>query len=363
MAVNALLGRRHSSHDVGSSGSHGGPAGDLVALGSQFLGGGQHGGHQTAQQAGPGGNSGGGGGSSAGHLVEQLAANLLSGPDKPAGPQNYSGGPTQGQHVHQGGLAGAVMGGLAHMVGGRPGHEQNVRFRYRTGIVPTTPLAPDANEQVGPRLWLLTLRDRGKLLWRRSHVSPAGLRPNAWPSPFWECLQFCFPEPTAAFLSTRPSRESGERLVPSPAGTGARASGSHICSASSRPGISRHTSYARGHAAGGWFVRTRNTQLRTATATTPAVSPRAWRLWCIWRPVSVRWPTTLSRTLLPWPRRLREPLLASVLLLISDAWRSHFVSNWHLFSRAFCLRRAPRQRPPVTLRLPDEPQTTWRVRR
>ena len=119
MAMNAILGGKQTSRHNGHGSS------PLSGLASQFLGGGHGGGH--------GGSHGGGGGGSGGHdgkqstagkLVGQLASNLLSPSDKPEQPQNYHGGQSSGgsQH-HQGGLAGAVFGGVAQVFGGKHGHE------------------------------------------------------------------------------------------------------------------------------------------------------------------------------------------------------------------------------------------------
>ncbi len=109
--MNALLGGGKQG-----SGGHGGsnPLGNLAG---QFLGGGSH-----------GGGSGGGKQSSGlgGKLVGQLASNLFSPSNKPAAPQNYHGGQTSGgghsQPHNQGGIAGAVFGGVAELFGGgKPG--------------------------------------------------------------------------------------------------------------------------------------------------------------------------------------------------------------------------------------------------
>lgn len=104
MAMNAILGGGKNSGHGGGGGSGAGALGDLA---SQFLG----------------GSSGGGGGkhSGASKLVGQLASNLFSPSDKPEAPQNYHGGHQQSQSGHSGGLAGAVMGGVAHMFGGKQG--------------------------------------------------------------------------------------------------------------------------------------------------------------------------------------------------------------------------------------------------
>lgn len=130
--MNALLGGKHGSHS-GGSGQHG--SSPLGGLASQFLGGhgsssGSHGGH------------GGDGKNSAGKLVGQLASSFLhSSSNKPSpSPQNYHGGQASGhgqssQGGHNGGLAGAVMGGVANMFGNKPGHGANVRLiRIQCGL-------------------------------------------------------------------------------------------------------------------------------------------------------------------------------------------------------------------------------------
>ncbi|OAA54888.1 WW/Rsp5/WWP domain protein [Cordyceps fumosorosea ARSEF 2679] len=109
IAMNALLGGKQSSGGGGSSA--------LGSLANQFLG----------------GSSGGGGKNSSGiggKLVGQLASNLFSPSDKPEAPSNYHGGQTQNASTHQqGGLAGAVMGGVASMFGGQQG-SSNQNFGY-----------------------------------------------------------------------------------------------------------------------------------------------------------------------------------------------------------------------------------------
>ena len=104
MAMNALLGGKQGG---GGSGGGGG-MGNLGSLANQFLGGG----------------SGGGGGKTSsglgGKLVGQLASNLFSPSEKPEAPSNYHGGQNSNASSHQqGGLAGAVMGGVASMFGGQ----------------------------------------------------------------------------------------------------------------------------------------------------------------------------------------------------------------------------------------------------
>ncbi|PQK16447.1 hypothetical protein BB8028_0006g07670 [Beauveria bassiana] len=110
MAMNALLGGKQG-------GSSGGGSSSLGNLANQFLGGGGGGGGKTSSGIG-------------GKLVGQLASNLFSPSDKPEAPSNYHGGQTQNASGHhQGGLAGAVMGGVASMFGGQQG-SGNQNFGY-----------------------------------------------------------------------------------------------------------------------------------------------------------------------------------------------------------------------------------------
>lgn len=115
MAMNALLGGKHGSSGS-SNNQHG--SNPLGSLAGQFLGGQHDGGSSGSHGSGDKPSSG-----VAGKIVGQLASNLLSPSNKPPPPQNYHGGQTFGQSSHhQGGLAGSVMGGVANMFGGKPGH-------------------------------------------------------------------------------------------------------------------------------------------------------------------------------------------------------------------------------------------------
>lgn len=107
MAMNAILGGKKQSS--GGSG--------IGGLASQFL--------SSGNGGGSGGHSSGGSGI-AGKLAGQLASNLFSPSDKPAPPQNYHGGQNTHKPSHQGGIAGAVFGGVAHMFGGK--ESSGVRF-------------------------------------------------------------------------------------------------------------------------------------------------------------------------------------------------------------------------------------------
>lgn len=118
MAMNALLGGGKNTSHGSSSNNSSNPLGNLGSLASQFLGGGSHG-------SGGSSSSGAGKNSSAGKLVGQLASSFMGSAtatsEKPPPPQNYHGGQSSSGSQHQqGGLAGAVMGGVAHMFGGKP---------------------------------------------------------------------------------------------------------------------------------------------------------------------------------------------------------------------------------------------------
>ena len=99
--MSSLSGNNH-----GGQQSHG-----AAGLASQLLGGLTH----------SGGGSSGGQSSSGigGKLASQLASNLFHSSDKPPPPQNYHGGQSA-QSSNSGGLAGSMMGGVAHMFGGKP---------------------------------------------------------------------------------------------------------------------------------------------------------------------------------------------------------------------------------------------------
>ncbi|KAG6042233.1 hypothetical protein E4U41_002576 [Claviceps citrina] len=111
MAMNAILGGKKQSSGVGA----------LGGLASQFLGGGSGGGHS--------GGSGGGNGL-AGQLAGKLASNLFSPSEKPAPPQNYHGSHNSNKPSQQGGIAGAVFGGVAQMFGGKESHGSSSNQNY-----------------------------------------------------------------------------------------------------------------------------------------------------------------------------------------------------------------------------------------
>ncbi|KAG6090672.1 hypothetical protein E4U30_008139 [Claviceps sp. LM220 group G6] len=116
MAMNAILGGKKQSSGGGGIGG----------LASQFLGGSSGG----SGHGGGGGGSGGGNGI-AGQLAGKLVSNLFSSSDKPDTPQNYHGGHGGSKPSQQGGLAGTVFGGVAHMFGGKDSHGSgNQNFGY-----------------------------------------------------------------------------------------------------------------------------------------------------------------------------------------------------------------------------------------
>lgn len=114
MAMNAILGGKKQSSG----------AGGLGGLASQFLGGGGGGGHS--------GGSGTGSNGLAGQLAGKLASNLFSPSEKPEPPQNYHGGHNTSKPSHQGGIAGAVFGGVAQMFGGKESHGSSVSLHSVT---------------------------------------------------------------------------------------------------------------------------------------------------------------------------------------------------------------------------------------
>lgn len=111
MAMNALLGGNKQS------GNHNGSSNNLGGLASQVFSGLTHsssGSHGTSANHSSSGGSGLGG-----KLVGQLAQNLFSSGNKPqAQSTNYHSG-QQTTTQNSGGLAGSMMGGVAHMFGGQ----------------------------------------------------------------------------------------------------------------------------------------------------------------------------------------------------------------------------------------------------
>lgn len=54
-----------------------------------------------------------------GKLASQLASNLFSPSQKPDAPSNYHGNQSSGKPTESGGMAGALMGQMASMFGGK----------------------------------------------------------------------------------------------------------------------------------------------------------------------------------------------------------------------------------------------------
>uniref|UniRef100_A0A8H7NDV8 WW domain-containing protein n=1 Tax=Bionectria ochroleuca TaxID=29856 RepID=A0A8H7NDV8_BIOOC len=146
MAMNALMGGGKNS-----GGSHGSSSNPLGGLASSFLSGGHsnsgsHGNNQSGHSSSPlsgiassllgggsnsSGHNSGGKNSGAGKLVGQLASSLLSSnSNKPQQPQNYHGSQSSGQSSQHHGLAGAMMGGVANLMGGKPHGSSNQNFGY-----------------------------------------------------------------------------------------------------------------------------------------------------------------------------------------------------------------------------------------
>ena len=143
--MSSLSGNNH-----GGQQSHG--AGGLA---SQLLGGLTH-------------SSGSGGGQSSsgigGKLASQLASNLFHSSDKPPPPQNYHGGPSA-QSSNSGGLAGSVMGGVAHMFGGKPQSSSVCPIALPPRVAPGRFSFPRSTAMLTASLAELWLLQRG--FWRR----------------------------------------------------------------------------------------------------------------------------------------------------------------------------------------------------
>lgn len=108
-AMNALLGGKSGSSPLGQ-------------LANQFLSGGKN------NHGGGGGGSGGNG--IGGKLASQLASNLFSPSQKPDAPSNYHGGHGSSKPTESGGMAGAFMGQMAHMFGGKEHASSGVSFLF-----------------------------------------------------------------------------------------------------------------------------------------------------------------------------------------------------------------------------------------
>lgn len=113
--MNALLGsgKQSGSGHNSSSSPFGGLANQVISGLTHSNNG--HGQQQQQHHGSSGASSGLGG-----KLVGQLTSNLFSSGNKPAQPQNYHSGQTTQPH-NSGGLAGSMMGSVAHMFGGQSG--------------------------------------------------------------------------------------------------------------------------------------------------------------------------------------------------------------------------------------------------
>lgn len=112
--MNALLGGKQGGSGHNSSSS---PFGGLANQVLSGLTNSNGGGHGQQQHHGSSGASSGLGGK----IVGQLTSNLFSSGNKPSQPQNYHSGQAAQSSHSSGGLAGTMMGGVAHMFGGQSG--------------------------------------------------------------------------------------------------------------------------------------------------------------------------------------------------------------------------------------------------
>lgn len=114
MAMNALLGGKSG----GSGSGHNSNSSPFGGLANQVLSGltqSNGGGHGQQQHHGSSGASSGLGGK----IVGQLTSNLFSSGGKPSQPQNYHSGQASQSSHSSGGMAGSMMGSVAHMFGGQ----------------------------------------------------------------------------------------------------------------------------------------------------------------------------------------------------------------------------------------------------
>lgn len=132
--MNALLGGKQGGSGHNSSSSPFGGLANQVISGLTHSNGG---GHAQQQHHGSSGAAGGGLG---GKIVGQLTSNLFSSGNKPSQPQNYHSGQAAQSPHNSGGLAGSMMGSVAHMFGGQSG--ASVRLHAKC------PRIHDANEIV-----------------------------------------------------------------------------------------------------------------------------------------------------------------------------------------------------------------------
>lgn len=163
--MNALLGGKQGGSGHNSSSSPFGGLANQVISGLTHSNGGGH-----TQQQQHHGSSGAAGGGLGGKLVGQLTSNLFSSGNKPSQPQNYHSGQAAQSPHNSGGLAGSMMGSVAHMFGGQSG--ASVRLHAKS------PRIHDANEIVymltgacpfaEPKLRLLEFRSNRNLQWLRA---------------------------------------------------------------------------------------------------------------------------------------------------------------------------------------------------
>lgn len=129
MAMNALLGGKQGGSGSGHN-SNSSPFGGLANQVISGLTNSNSGGHgQQQQHHGSSGAAGGLGGK----IVGQLTSNLFSSGNKPAQPQNYHSGQSAQSSHNSGGLAGSMMGSVAHMFGGQSGPSVRLRARKDRG--------------------------------------------------------------------------------------------------------------------------------------------------------------------------------------------------------------------------------------
>lgn len=160
MAMNALLGGKQGGSGHNSSSSPFGGLANQVISGLTHSNGGGH-----AQQQQHHGSSGAAGGGLGGKIVGQLTSNLFSSGNKPSQPQNYHSGQAAQSPHNSGGLAGSMMGSVAHMFGGQPG--ASVRLHAKSSGIhdanETVYILTDAQLFAEPKLRILEFRPNRNL--------------------------------------------------------------------------------------------------------------------------------------------------------------------------------------------------------
>lgn len=229
--MNALLGGKQG----GSGSGHNSNSSPFGGLANQVISGLTHsntGGHgQQQQHHGSSSASGGLGGK----IVGQLTSNLFSSGNKPAQPQNYHSGQASQSSHNSGGLAGSMMGGVAHMFGGQSGASVRLHARdpgmYNADENVYT--LTDAHSSAEPKLWILECRPDRNLQWlRASHHVPTAGRILAAPVPCARAQRAAHPQrpsrehslllpcpPAYAELSSAAEPVRGATRVPGPAAT------------------------------------------------------------------------------------------------------------------------------------------------